>query len=72
MLKTLLQHLDGISDDEVVGMSVPRATPLVYELDGDMKSLRKRDPITSVSATILMVEGVEATMRTSRREINAF
>jgi 2,3-bisphosphoglycerate-dependent phosphoglycerate mutase len=30
-LKTLLKYIDGLSEDAVVGVKFPRATPIVYK-----------------------------------------
>ncbi|MGH6624790.1 MAG: 2,3-diphosphoglycerate-dependent phosphoglycerate mutase, partial [Burkholderiaceae bacterium] len=35
-----VKHLDGLSDDEIVGLNIPTARPLVYELDSDLKPMR--------------------------------
>ena len=40
-LRSLIKHLDGISDDDIVGLEIRNAVPLVYELDDDLKPLRK-------------------------------
>jgi 2,3-bisphosphoglycerate-dependent phosphoglycerate mutase len=32
-LRALIKHLDGLSDDEVVGLNVPTGIPLHYDLD---------------------------------------
>jgi len=39
-LRALVKHLDGLSDGEIVGLNIPTAIPLVYELDGGLKPLR--------------------------------
>ena len=39
-LRALVKHLDGVSDEEIVGLNIPTGIPLVYELDGDLKPLR--------------------------------
>ncbi|HVL58553.1 MAG TPA: 2,3-diphosphoglycerate-dependent phosphoglycerate mutase [Burkholderiaceae bacterium] len=39
-LRALIKHLDGISDDDIVGLNVPTGRPLVYEFDADLKPLR--------------------------------
>ncbi len=39
-LRALIKHLDGISDDDIVGLNIPTAQPLVYELDDDLKPIR--------------------------------
>ena len=41
-LRALVKHLDGISDDEIVGLNIPTGIPLVYELDDDLKPLGSR------------------------------
>jgi 2,3-bisphosphoglycerate-dependent phosphoglycerate mutase len=38
-LRALVKHLDGISDEEIVGLNIPTGIPLVYELDGDLRPL---------------------------------
>ena len=32
-LRALVKHLDGISEEEIVGLNIPTGIPLVYELD---------------------------------------
>jgi 2,3-bisphosphoglycerate-dependent phosphoglycerate mutase len=39
-IRALIKHLDGISDDAIVGLNIPNGIPLVYELDDDLKPLR--------------------------------
>jgi 2,3-bisphosphoglycerate-dependent phosphoglycerate mutase len=39
-LRALIKYLDGISDADIVALNVPTGTPLVYELDDDLKPLR--------------------------------
>ncbi len=39
-LRALVKYLDGISDDDIVGLNIPTARPLVYELDENLKPLR--------------------------------
>jgi 2,3-bisphosphoglycerate-dependent phosphoglycerate mutase len=34
-LRAIVKHLDGISDDDIVGLNIPTGQPLVYELDAD-------------------------------------
>ena len=38
-LRALVKHLDGISEEEIVGLNIPTGIPLVYELDGDLQPL---------------------------------
>lgn len=35
-LRALVKYLDGMSDEEIVGVNIPAAIPLVYEFDDDM------------------------------------
>ena len=39
-LRSLVKHLDNISDDEIVNLNIPTAQPLVYELDENFKPIR--------------------------------
>jgi 2,3-bisphosphoglycerate-dependent phosphoglycerate mutase len=39
-LRALVKHLDGIGDDEIVGLNIPTGVPLVYELDAALKPQR--------------------------------
>jgi 2,3-bisphosphoglycerate-dependent phosphoglycerate mutase len=38
-LRALVKHLDGISDEAIVGLNIPTGIPLVYELDADFRPL---------------------------------
>jgi 2,3-bisphosphoglycerate-dependent phosphoglycerate mutase len=39
-LRAVIKMLDGISDEEIVGLNIPNGQPLVYELDADMKPIK--------------------------------
>ena len=39
-LRALVKYLDGISDEDIVGLNIPTARPLVYELDENLKPIR--------------------------------
>ena len=39
-LRALIKHLDHIGDNEIVGLNIPTAVPLVYELGDDLRPLR--------------------------------
>ena len=39
-LRALVKHLDGISEEEIVGLNIPTGIPLVYELRGDLGAER--------------------------------
>ncbi len=40
-LRALVKYLDDISDDEIVGLNIPTAVPLVYELDANLRPIKK-------------------------------
>ncbi len=39
-IRALVKYLDGISDDEIVGLNIPNGIPLVYELDAALRPMR--------------------------------
>jgi 2,3-bisphosphoglycerate-dependent phosphoglycerate mutase len=39
-LRALVKHLDGMSEQAVLGLNLPTGMPLVYELDDQLKPLR--------------------------------
>lgn len=39
-LRALIKYLDGVSDQDIVGLNIPTAIPLVYELDHALRPLR--------------------------------
>ena len=39
-LRALVKYLDGVSDQEIVGLNIPTGVPLVYELDDELKPIR--------------------------------
>jgi 2,3-bisphosphoglycerate-dependent phosphoglycerate mutase len=39
-LRALVKHLDGVSDQDIVGLNIPTGVPLVYELDPQLKPIR--------------------------------
>ncbi len=39
-LRALIKYLDDMSDEDIVGLNIPTARPLVYELDADLRPLR--------------------------------
>ncbi len=36
-LRALVAHLDGLTREQVVGLNIPTAQPLRYELDDDLR-----------------------------------
>lgn len=39
-LRALVKHLDGMTNDEIMGLNIPTGIPLVYELDASLKPLK--------------------------------
>ncbi len=39
-LRALIKHLDLVADEAIVGLNIPTAVPLVYELTDDLKPIR--------------------------------
>lgn len=40
-LRALIKYMDNISDEDIVGLEIKTGTPLVYELNEDLKPIRK-------------------------------
>jgi 2,3-bisphosphoglycerate-dependent phosphoglycerate mutase len=56
-LRALIKYLDGISDHDIVGLNIPTAQPLVYELDANLVPIRSyyladEDTIRAASAAV--------------------
>ncbi len=58
-LRALVKHLDGISDDDIVGLNIPTGIPLVYRLDDDLRPLTPGgeylDPAAAAEAAAAVV-----------------
>ena len=39
-IRAMVKYLDGVSDQDIVGLNIPNGIPLVYELDAELKPLR--------------------------------
>ncbi|HWC35241.1 MAG TPA: phosphoglyceromutase [Mycobacteriales bacterium] len=39
-LRAMVKHLDGIGDDEIVGLNIPTGIPLYYELDDALRPVK--------------------------------
>ena len=39
-LRALIKYLDNIGEEEIVGLNIPTAQPLVYELDADLRPIK--------------------------------
>ena len=40
-LRAMVKHLDGMGEDDVVGLNIPTGIPLVYRLDEDLRPLER-------------------------------
>ena len=40
-LRALVKYLDNLSEEEVLDLNIPTGIPLVYELDDDLKPIRR-------------------------------
>jgi len=40
-IRALVKMLDGISDADIVGLNIPNGIPLVYDLDADLRPIRR-------------------------------
>jgi len=50
-IRTLIKEIDGISDEDIKGMSIPTGIPLLYRLDKDLKPV---DPIRELEFRYLV------------------
>ena len=41
-LRALIKYLDGVTDEDILGMNVPTGMPLVYELDEELKPIKRQ------------------------------
>lgn len=41
-LRALVQHLERLSEEEIMGLNIPTGIPLVYDLDENLKPVAKR------------------------------
>jgi 2,3-bisphosphoglycerate-dependent phosphoglycerate mutase len=41
-LRALVKYLDGVSDEEIVGLNIPTGVPLVYQLDDELRPMDHR------------------------------
>nr|WP_211211018.1 phosphoglyceromutase [Sporichthya polymorpha] len=53
-LRAMVKHLDGMSEEAVVGLNIPTGIPLLYELDADLRPVqpggRYLDPDAAAAA----------------------
>ena len=57
-LRAIVKHLDGISDEDIAGLNIPTGIPLVYELDEDLKPIKKGGTYLDPDAAAAAIQAV--------------
>lgn len=39
-MRSIIKHIDNISEEDIIGLNIPTAVPLIYEFDENMKPIR--------------------------------
>ena len=58
-LRGLVAHLDGLSDEEVVGLNIPTGVPLRYDLDADLRPVKTGGEYLDPEAAAAAIEAVK-------------
>jgi 2,3-bisphosphoglycerate-dependent phosphoglycerate mutase len=58
-LRALVKHLDGLSDEAVVGLNIPTGIPLLYQLDESMKPVSTGGRYLDPDAAAESIEAVK-------------
>ncbi|WP_245161217.1 phosphoglyceromutase [Blastococcus sp. CT_GayMR16] len=58
-LRALVKHLDGMGDDEVVGLNIPTGVPLRYDLDDDLRPIKAGGQYLDPDAAAAAIEAVK-------------
>jgi 2,3-bisphosphoglycerate-dependent phosphoglycerate mutase len=58
-LRALVKHLDGLSDEEVVGLNIPTGIPLRYDLDEQMTPVKAGGDYLDPDAAAESIEAVK-------------
>ena len=62
-LRAMVKMLDNVSDDEITGFNIPTGVPLEYELDDELRPLRREflgDPDAIAAATAAVANQAKA------------
>jgi 2,3-bisphosphoglycerate-dependent phosphoglycerate mutase len=59
-LRALVKHLDGMGDDEVVGLNIPTGVPLRYDLDDDLRPTQPGGRYLDPDAAAAAIEAVRS------------
>jgi 2,3-bisphosphoglycerate-dependent phosphoglycerate mutase len=58
-LRALVKHLDGMGDDEVVGLNIPTGVPLRYDLDENLRPIKPGGQYLDPEAAAAAIEAVK-------------
>jgi 2,3-bisphosphoglycerate-dependent phosphoglycerate mutase len=58
-LRALVKHLDGMGDDEVVGLNIPTGVPLRYDLDDNLSPVKTGGEYLDPEAAAAAIEAVK-------------
>ena len=58
-LRALVKHLDGMWDEEVVGLNIPTGIPLRYDLDDDLRPVKPGGEYLDPEAAAAAIEAVK-------------
>jgi 2,3-bisphosphoglycerate-dependent phosphoglycerate mutase len=58
-LRALVKHLDGMGDQEVVGLNIPTGVPLRYDLDDDLRPVKAGGEYLDPDAAAAAIEAVK-------------
>jgi 2,3-bisphosphoglycerate-dependent phosphoglycerate mutase len=58
-IRALVKHLDGMGDDEVVGLNIPTGVPLRYDLDDDLRPVTIGGQYLDPDAAAAAIEAVK-------------
>jgi 2,3-bisphosphoglycerate-dependent phosphoglycerate mutase len=58
-LRAMVKHLDGIGDDEIVGINIPTGIPLRYDLDDQLRPITPRGEYLDPAAAAEAIEAVK-------------
>jgi len=59
-LRGIVKHLDGMSDEEIMGCNLPTGIPFVYELDADLKPVVSMEFLGDEETVRKAIESVAA------------
>nr|WP_269446706.1 phosphoglyceromutase [Blastococcus saxobsidens] len=58
-LRALVKHLDGMGEQEVVGLNIPTGIPLRYDLDADLRPVKPGGQYLDPDAAAAAIEAVK-------------